>query len=250
MKKILVCLVLLSFLWFGTQPVMASANQLIIINKSTNQLAFYENSRMVKVFRVATGRKAAYTPEGKFKVVNKIVNRPYYKEKIPGGDPRNPLGTRWLGLNARGTWGTTYAIHGNSNPASIGKYVSSGCIRMHNEEVKWLFSKIKINTPVVITSAKKSFHSLASANGYKPIGPEAKFVNSYALKIGSRGEEVKVLQRKLNALGYSVGTVDGVFGAKTDLAVKKFQSAHKLKADGIVGAATKKALEMVWINQV
>ncbi|PLS15700.1 hypothetical protein CVD28_21305 [Bacillus sp. M6-12] len=248
MRKILVCLALLSLFWFSSKPVMASGGQLIIINKSTNQLAFYENSRMVKVFRVATGRKASYTPEGKFKIVNKIVNRPYYKGKIPGGDPRNPLGTRWLGINARGTWGTTYAIHGNNNSASIGKYVSSGCIRMHNEEVKWLFSKIKVNTPVVITSVKKSFHSLAAANGYKATGPEVKLVSSSAsvsLKKGSRGEEVKVLQRKLISLGYSIGTVDGIFGGKTDFAVKSFQAAHKLKADGIVGASTKKALEMI-----
>ncbi|PMU46559.1 N-acetylmuramoyl-L-alanine amidase, partial [Pseudomonas sp. GP01-A3] len=78
--------------------------QFIIINKAINRLAFYENGKLVKEFKVATGRSQELTPEGKFKIVNKIVNRPYYKENIPGGDPRNPLGNRWLGLNARGTW--------------------------------------------------------------------------------------------------------------------------------------------------
>lgn len=62
------------------------------------------------------------------------------------------------------------------------------------------------------------------------------------LKRGSKGAEVKSLQTKLNNLGYSVGTADGVFGSKTETAVKKFQKAKGLKADGIVGAQTYKAL--------
>ncbi|MDO6851927.1 L,D-transpeptidase [Priestia megaterium] len=68
-------------------------------------------------------------------MLNKIKNRPYYTGHIPGGDPRNPLGKRWLGLNANGTYGDTYGIHGNNNESSIGKYVSQGCMRMHNSSV-------------------------------------------------------------------------------------------------------------------
>ena len=114
----------LACMYFPEQKAAAATvKQLIVINKKTNQLAYYQNGKLVKVFMVGTGRKSSLTPEGKFKIVNKIKNRPYYKEKIPGGSPKNPLGVRWLGIEARGTYGTTYAIHGNNNPSSIGKYV-------------------------------------------------------------------------------------------------------------------------------
>jgi peptidoglycan hydrolase-like protein with peptidoglycan-binding domain len=52
------------------------------------------------------------------------------------------------------------------------------------------------------------------------------------------------LQRRLTNLGYSTKGIDGVFGNNTDAAVRKFQKAKKLKVDGIVGPATKKALGM------
>ena len=146
--------------------IEASANQLIIINKAINQLAFYENGKIVNTFQVATGRQMNFTPEGTFHIVNKIKNRPYYTDNIPGGDPRNPLGDRWLGLDARGTYGTTYAIHGNNNPASIGTYASSGCVRMFDEEVRWLFDHVKLYTPVIITKSTMSFDEIANANGY------------------------------------------------------------------------------------
>jgi len=84
------------------------------------------------------------TPVGFFKVVNKIKNRPYYTGHIPGGDPRNPLEKRWLGLNANGTYGDTYGIQGNNNESSIGKYVIQGCVRMHNTDIEKLYDKVQV----------------------------------------------------------------------------------------------------------
>ncbi len=148
-------------------PVKAEGtSQLIIINKSTNKLAFFDSGKLVKVFNVATGRDNSFTPEGTFPIVNKIKNRPYYKDNIPEGDKRNPLGDRWLGLNALGTYGTTYAIHGNNNPNSIGTYASAGCVRMHNEEVRYLFEQVKTGTTVIILHSKDSFEAIAAANNY------------------------------------------------------------------------------------
>lgn len=246
MKKFLVCIMLFASMLLFEAPAEASGGELIIINKSNNQLAFYQNNKLVRTFKVGTGRQPSYTPEGKFKIVNKIVNRPYYSGNIPGGDPRNPLGNRWLGLNARGTWGTTYAIHGNNNPKSIGGYVSAGCIRMYDEEVEWLFKQVKVNTPVVITTSNKSFTSIAAANGYKVTGnasvPVSTIPSSTVLKKGMKGAEVKQLQQALTNKGYSTKGIDGIFGAATESAVKKFQKDKKLTADGIVGPATKKAL--------
>ncbi|WP_304362821.1 L,D-transpeptidase family protein [Bacillus toyonensis] len=239
-----------------------AGNQFIIINKAINQLAFYERGKLNKVFKVATGKYQSLTPEGKFKIVNKIKNRPYYKGGIPGGDPRNPLGTRWLGLNARGTWGTTYAIHGNNNPSSIGKHVSHGCIRMFNNEVEELYDRITLNTPVVITTSKKNFDSIAVENGlkitetnrgYPPIRSMVNGMLSCScdpapsksleiLKIGSRGNAVLTLQLELTSLGYNTKGIDGIFGYNTAQAVRRFQKNHYLVVDGIVGSATKKVL--------
>ena len=62
------------------------------------------------------------------------------------------------------------------------------------------------------------------------------------LKIGSKGEDVKKVQAKLNELGFDCGKVDGVFGNKTDKAVKAFQKANKLTVDGIIGIKTQSKL--------
>ncbi|GHI00979.1 L,D-transpeptidase family protein [Neobacillus kokaensis] len=251
MKKRWFMLLVVGFLMFFSLNVgvstsyAATGSKLIIINKQNNQLAYYANGKLQKIFKVGTGRTRTLTPEGKFKVVNKIVNRPYYKGKIPGGDPRNPLGNRWLGLNARGTWGTTYGIHGNNNPSSIGHYVSSGCVRMYDQEVEWLFKQIPVNTPVIITSSGKSFKSIAATYGYKVTGGE-KFnpgtTNSTILKRGSKGTAVITLQKKLTSLGYNTKGIDGSFGPNTEKAVRLFQKDRHLTVDGIVGPATKKAL--------
>ncbi|WP_413305014.1 L,D-transpeptidase family protein [Bacillus sp. 1P10SD] len=167
MKKFLIFVVLLvSFFFLANQTDASGNTQLIIINKKTNTLAFYNAGKLVKTFKVATGRVSTYTPEGTFRIVNKIKNRPYYTKNIPGGDPRNPLGDRWMGLEARGTYGTTYGIHGNSNESSIGKYASSGCVRMHNAEIRWLFGQVQMYTTVIITRSNNSFDSIAKANGY------------------------------------------------------------------------------------
>lgn len=67
------------------------------------------------------------------------------------------------------------------------------------------------------------------------------------LKIGSRGIYVQLIQSVLNRLGYGAGTVDGVFGSRTETAVKRFQRAVGLSSDGIVGENTWNAL-MPYIN--
>jgi lipoprotein-anchoring transpeptidase ErfK/SrfK len=67
---------------------------------------------------------------------------------MPGG-PDNPLGARALYLFADGK-DTLYRIHGTNEPHSIGQSVSSGCIRMLNEDVDDLFSRVEIGTAVVV----------------------------------------------------------------------------------------------------
>ncbi|MBX9997300.1 L,D-transpeptidase [Priestia aryabhattai] len=152
----------------GAQASAATPNKdLIIINKYYNKLAFFHDGKLEMVEPVATGKSWEKTPVGFFKVVNKIKNRPYYTGHIAGGDSRNPLGKRWLGINANGTYGDTYGIHGNNNEDSIGKYVSQGCVRMHNADIEKLYDKVQVNTPVAITYSYKSFVDLTKVYGYQ-----------------------------------------------------------------------------------
>jgi len=70
---------------------------------------------------------------------------PYLPTAIPGGSPRNPMGEAALGLD-RGN----YAIHGTNDPSSIGHFVSHGCIRMYNQDIVDLYSRVRIGTAVYV----------------------------------------------------------------------------------------------------
>lgn len=133
-------------------PVEDSVSLLIDVSK--HRLHVYLNEEIVYSFPIATG-KGRLTPIGEFSIANKIAKPWYVRKNIPGGDRRNPLGTHWLGLDVPGTGGYTYGIHGTNNPASIGYSVSSGCIRMRNRDVEWLYNHIPVGTKVLIIDKKK-----------------------------------------------------------------------------------------------
>lgn len=69
---------------------------------------------------------------------------------MPGG-PENPLGARAMYLY-QGDRDTLYRIHGNNDPSSIGHAVSSGCIRLLNQDVIDLYRRVPVGTPVVVLS--------------------------------------------------------------------------------------------------
>lgn len=132
----------------SAQPV--EDDMCLVINKTRNILAVYINNDPIYRFQIATGR-GELTPVGEFKIVNKIVNPWYLRKNIPAGDKRNPFGKRWMGLSVPNTGGYRYGIHGTNTPYSIGHSVSSGCIRMRNKDIEWLFRHINIGTRVIIT---------------------------------------------------------------------------------------------------
>jgi lipoprotein-anchoring transpeptidase ErfK/SrfK len=74
-----------------------------------------------------------------------LQRRPDLPRFMPGGED-NPLGARAMYLG-----NSIYRIHGSNEPASIGHAVSSGCIRMTNEDVEDLYSRVRIGTKVVVT---------------------------------------------------------------------------------------------------
>ena len=161
-----VILTVLTIAVFSAPSSYAASNQLIIINSKYNTLNYYKNNTLVRKFRCATGKYSTPTPQRKTTIVKKMKNRPYYKYGIPGGDPRNPLGKRWMGLNMYG-YGTTYGIHGTNDESSIGKNISHGCIRMHNKDVEWLYNQVSIGTTVIIKNTSHSDSWIASQYGIK-----------------------------------------------------------------------------------
>jgi lipoprotein-anchoring transpeptidase ErfK/SrfK len=77
-----------------------------------------------------------------------------YPERVPGG-PANPLGARALYLY-EGNKDTLYRIHGTNQPEYIGHAISSGCIRMTNEDVIDLFNRVKQGATVVVLAPGRS----------------------------------------------------------------------------------------------
>ena len=72
-----------------------------------------------------------------------------WKDGMPGG-PKNPLGARALYLYTAGGNDTSIRIHGTTEPGSIGRSVSNGCIRMRNDAVMSLFDQVPVGTPVYV----------------------------------------------------------------------------------------------------
>jgi lipoprotein-anchoring transpeptidase ErfK/SrfK len=85
-----------------------------------------------------------------------IARQPYLPRFMAGG-PGNPLGARAMYLGS-----SDYRIHGTNDPTTIGKFVSSGCIRLTNEDVADLFSRVDVGTRVVVL-AKNAPHLEARA---------------------------------------------------------------------------------------
>lgn len=109
---------------------------------------------------VATGRSSDLTPEGLFTIIVKAENPYYRKHNIPGGAKENPLGSRWIGFDAKGTDGRQYGIHGTNRPESIGNYVTAGCIRMYRKDLESLYNQVPLGTKILVIRSKDSFHDI------------------------------------------------------------------------------------------
>jgi lipoprotein-anchoring transpeptidase ErfK/SrfK len=73
-----------------------------------------------------------------------IARQPYLPRMVAGG-PGNPLGARAMYLS-----GSEYRIHGTNDPTTIGKHVSSGCIRLTNADVEDLYSRVQVGAKVIV----------------------------------------------------------------------------------------------------
>jgi lipoprotein-anchoring transpeptidase ErfK/SrfK len=135
----------------------------LVVDPRNHYLYFVEDGRSARRYGVGVG-KAGLTFKGtatigrkakwpSWRPTDNMIRRnpgkyARYANGVPGG-PRNPLGARALYLY-RGERDTMYRIHGTTEPSSIGRSVSNGCIRMINEHVIDLFERVPVGTKVVV----------------------------------------------------------------------------------------------------
>ncbi len=144
-----------------------TAHQGLVLNLPEFRLYYYpkpakDQIKQVITHPISVGRVGWNTPLGKTSIISKIkdpVWRPppsIRKEYADNGEilpaifpagPDNPFGLFALGLNIPG-----YFIHGTNKPYGVGMRVSHGCVRMYPEDIKEIFSKVKVGTQVTIVN--------------------------------------------------------------------------------------------------
>ena len=100
-----------------------------------------------------------------------MIERQPYLPRFMAGGPGNPMGARAMYLGS-----TVFRIHGTNQPSTIGKFVSSGCIGMVNDDVSDLFERVKVGTRVVVLPGGSQSAKTASAQqqpAYNPMTPAA-----------------------------------------------------------------------------
>lgn len=127
----------------------------IVVSQANHTLTLYQDNGEVITYPVGTGRPG-FTWSGTHTIVRKeqwpdwrppaamLKRRPDLPRYMAGGE-ENPLGARAMYLG-----GTMYRIHGSNEPNTIGHSVSSGCIRMHNEDVIDLYNRVSVGTSVTV----------------------------------------------------------------------------------------------------
>lgn len=128
----------------------------IVVKTAERSLYFVLDEQRALRFPVGVGRKGKAW-SGVAQVEGKYVRpaweppaeirreHPDLPQVIAGGAANNPMGEAALTLR-----GGEYAIHGTNRPATVGSFVSYGCIRMHNHDIVELYQLVGIGTPVIV----------------------------------------------------------------------------------------------------
>ncbi|MFC1737349.1 L,D-transpeptidase family protein, partial [Candidatus Hydrogenedentota bacterium] len=127
----------------------------IVVDLSDRHLVLFNGGKVFKRYSVGIGKKETPTTPGKYEIKNKMIDPDWTRPGITilAGDPRNELGTRWMGLKGVGpALPNDLGIHGTIDPSSIGWASSSGCVRMFPADVEELFDLMTYHVPVEIVS--------------------------------------------------------------------------------------------------
>jgi len=132
----------------GQRLKVSKAKYSLVVDYSQNILALKQNEDVLKTYKISAGINNS-TPIGTFKIINKLKDPVWYKAGavVPSGSPENILGSRWMGLSVSG-----YGIHGTTEPETIGKHITAGCVRMKEEDVRELYSIVPVGTEVTIVN--------------------------------------------------------------------------------------------------
>jgi lipoprotein-anchoring transpeptidase ErfK/SrfK len=138
-------------------PDLASP-YLVTISRATKKLRLYHDGRRVKTYRVALGNDSYPMRAGLFAIQNKfpdpewkVPDEPWARDLagtvVAGGDPRNQIKSRWLGVYPH------VGIHGTDRVLWFGLRIeaSRGCIRMRIRDVDDLYERVDVGTPVFIS---------------------------------------------------------------------------------------------------
>jgi lipoprotein-anchoring transpeptidase ErfK/SrfK len=127
-----------------TQMANTAERRRIVVSVPDRKLVLFEGNRVLRIYDVAVGKPSTPTPQGKFTIINRVPNPAWYGPSVPVAPGKNnPLGSRWMGLSAKG-----YGIHGTNVPSSIGKAASHGCVRMRKQDLEELFEMVTVGTTV------------------------------------------------------------------------------------------------------
>ena len=138
-----------------TKEVAEKYPTYLTLDRSTYTLRLWKNLELDREYTVAVGQVGLETPAGEYSIQDKQVDPAWHVPNsawagslagsvIPGGAPNNPLKARWMGLV------DGVGIHGTAEDWSIGSAASHGCIRMHVSDVKDLYGRVSVGTPVII----------------------------------------------------------------------------------------------------
>ncbi len=147
-------------------PELANATvRRVLVSIPDRKLALFENGKVVRIYRVAIGKSSTPSPVGEFKIVNRVTNPTYYhKGQVVAAGKGNPVGSRWIGLSAKG-----YGIHGTNQPNSIGKAASTGCIRVGKKDLEELFALVDIGDAVQIRAKRDDQIAAVFGTGTEPL---------------------------------------------------------------------------------
>ena len=135
--------------WPAFMPRLGLAYQVdrrLVISIPNRKLAVVEDGRVTRIYDVAVGKDSTPSPDGTFRVANRMQDPTWYgpKQTVPPGKD-NPLGNRWMGLGYRG-----YGIHGTNHQQSVVKAASHGCFRMRKADIEELFELVRVGDTVEI----------------------------------------------------------------------------------------------------
>src|SRR5215472_2939867 len=164
-----------------------------------------------------------------------IERQPYLPRFMAGGEG-NPLGARALYLGD-----TLYRIHGTNQPSTIGTFVSSGCIRLTNEDIMDLYKRVKVGTRVIVLPARPSV-TAAATPGALPRGDNSEVTPSGVPSASDtprkrhKPEEITAKLRQVDVLvsqGQTVADAIRQIGVTEGMYHRWRQESGELKSDQV-----------------